>query len=103
MKANQTEDGCGWIEIFDKGMLVTLRGKTGWREVGVGHGSSDAWVIWSTSHMAKVPDRRPSWRSNDLRSRLLVSLSKRSQLLVAIDVVVDQQSVTWHLSENSGS
>lgn len=39
---NQTEDGRVWIEIFDKGMLVTLRDKTGWREVEVGHGSSDA-------------------------------------------------------------
>ncbi|TGU46817.1 site-specific integrase [bacterium M00.F.Ca.ET.152.01.1.1] len=40
---DQTEDGRGWIEIFpDKGVLVTLRGKTGWREVEVGRGSSDA-------------------------------------------------------------
>ncbi len=38
----QTEDGRGWIEILDKGLLVTLRGKTGWREVEVGRGSSDA-------------------------------------------------------------
>lgn len=37
----QTEDGRGWIEILDKGLLVTLRGKTGWREVEVGRGSSD--------------------------------------------------------------
>ena len=37
-----TEDGRGWIEILDKGMLVTLRGKTGWREVEVGRGSADA-------------------------------------------------------------
>jgi len=42
LKADQTEDGRGWIEIFDKGMLITLRGKTGWREVEVGRGSSDA-------------------------------------------------------------
>ncbi|PYE93270.1 site-specific recombinase XerD [Rhizobium sp. PP-F2F-G38] len=42
VKADQTEDGRGWIEIFDKGMLVTLRGKTGWRQVEVGRGSSDA-------------------------------------------------------------
>jgi integrase len=28
---DQTEDGRGWIEVLDKGMLVTLRGKTGWR------------------------------------------------------------------------
>ncbi len=42
VKADQTEDGRGWIEILDQGMLVTLRGKTGWREVEVGRGSSDA-------------------------------------------------------------
>ena len=41
LKADQTEDGRGWIEILDKGMLVTLRGKTGWREVEIGRGSSD--------------------------------------------------------------
>jgi integrase len=39
---DQSEDGRGWIEIFDKGALVTLRGKTGWREVEIGRGSSDA-------------------------------------------------------------
>ncbi len=42
LKSDQTEDGRGWIEIFDKGMLVILRGKTGWREVEVGRGSADA-------------------------------------------------------------
>ncbi|MCO5144882.1 MAG: site-specific integrase [Aquamicrobium sp.] len=38
---DQTEDGRGWVEILDKGALVTLRGKTGWREVEIGRGSSD--------------------------------------------------------------
>lgn len=37
----QTEDGRGWIEILDKGMVLSIRGKTGWREVEVGRGSSD--------------------------------------------------------------
>jgi integrase len=37
----QTDDGAGWVEFLDKGVLVTLRGKTGWREVEVGRGSSD--------------------------------------------------------------
>ena len=37
----QTEDGRGWVEILDKGMIVTLRGKTGWREIEIGRGSSD--------------------------------------------------------------
>jgi integrase len=32
----------GWIEIFPDGVLLTLRGKTGWREVEIGRGSSDA-------------------------------------------------------------
>lgn len=39
---DQTEDSSGWIEILDKGMLLRLRGKTGWREVEVGRGSADA-------------------------------------------------------------
>ena len=39
---DQTEDGHGWIEILEKGLLINLRGKTGWREVEVGRGSSDA-------------------------------------------------------------
>jgi integrase len=38
---DQTEDGRGWVEIMEKGMLLVLRGKTGWREVEVGRGSSD--------------------------------------------------------------
>jgi integrase len=39
--AQQTQDGTGWTEILEKGILVTLRGKTGWREVEIGRGSSD--------------------------------------------------------------
>lgn len=39
---DQTENGRGWVDIFDKGLLVTLRGKTGWREAEIGRGSSDA-------------------------------------------------------------
>ena len=32
----------GWFEKLDDGILLTLRGKTGWREVEIGRGSSDA-------------------------------------------------------------
>jgi integrase len=32
----------GWIEVFEDGLLLTLRGKTGWREVEIGRGASDA-------------------------------------------------------------
>ncbi|MCG8274096.1 site-specific integrase [Aquamicrobium sp. NLF2-7] len=37
----QTQDGSGWIEILEKGMVITLRSKTGWREVEIGRGSSE--------------------------------------------------------------
>jgi integrase len=35
----QTEDGSGWVEIFPDGALLTIRGKTGWRDVEIGRGS----------------------------------------------------------------
>lgn len=38
---DDTPDSGGWIEIFDKGALLTLNAKTGWREVEIGRGSSD--------------------------------------------------------------
>jgi integrase len=37
---DDTPDGGGWIEVVDGGALITLRGKTGWREVEIARGSS---------------------------------------------------------------
>jgi site-specific recombinase XerC len=39
---DHTEDGAGWIEFLDQGVLIRVRGKTGWREVEIGRGSSDS-------------------------------------------------------------
>ena len=39
---DDTEDGKGWISIEDQGLILTLTGKTGWREVEIGRGSSDS-------------------------------------------------------------
>ena len=36
---DETEDGAGWIEILPGGAVLTIRGKTGWREVEIGRGS----------------------------------------------------------------
>ena len=36
-----TDEGKGWIEITEQGLILTFRGKTGWREVEIGRGSSD--------------------------------------------------------------
>ena len=38
---DDSPDSGGWIEIMDGGVLITLRGKTGWREVEIARGSSD--------------------------------------------------------------
>ncbi|WP_121068511.1 tyrosine-type recombinase/integrase [Chachezhania antarctica] len=38
---DDTPDSGGWIEIFDKGTLLTLNAKTGWREVEIGRGSKE--------------------------------------------------------------
>lgn len=38
---DDTLDSGGWIDLLDGGALITLRGKTGWREVEIGRGSSD--------------------------------------------------------------
>ena len=59
---DQTADGRGWVEILPGGILVTLRGKTGWREVEIGRGSSaatcpvEALEIWlKLSRIAEGP------------------------------------------------
>tara|TARA_R110002072_G_scaffold268805_1_gene427868 strand:+ start:10012 stop:11121 length:1110 start_codon:yes stop_codon:yes gene_type:complete len=38
---DDTPDSGGWIDIFDKGVLLTLNAKTGWREVEIGRGSKE--------------------------------------------------------------
>ncbi len=36
-----TDDGAGWVETEEAGALLVLRGKTGWREVEIGRGSTE--------------------------------------------------------------
>ncbi|MFD2741460.1 tyrosine-type recombinase/integrase [Sulfitobacter aestuarii] len=38
---DDSEEGSGWVEILADGALLSLRGKTGWRVVEIGRGSSD--------------------------------------------------------------
>jgi integrase len=38
---DDTPESGGWVEVLEDGILITLRGKTGWREVEVARGSSD--------------------------------------------------------------
>jgi integrase len=39
---DQTGDGAGWIAFLPEGIVIKVRGKTGWREVEVGRGSRTA-------------------------------------------------------------
>jgi integrase len=39
---DQTDDSGGWIEILDDGAVLFIKGKTGWREVEIGKGSTTA-------------------------------------------------------------
>ncbi|MCA1337920.1 tyrosine-type recombinase/integrase [Pseudooceanicola marinus] len=41
VQKDDTPESGGWIQIFDKGALLTLNAKTGWREVEIGRGSRD--------------------------------------------------------------
>ena len=40
-KLRQQVESGGWVEVMEGGALITLRGKTGWREVEIARGSSD--------------------------------------------------------------
>ena len=42
MAEDQTEDSGGWIDVFEEGAVLNIKSKTGWREVEIGRGSSDA-------------------------------------------------------------
>ena len=55
---DDTPDSGGWVEILEDGVLLTLRGKTGWREVEIARGSSDqtcpAHALTQWLHYARI-------------------------------------------------
>jgi integrase len=95
---DQTEDGRGWIEILDTGLLVTLRGKTGLRQVDIGRGTSDAtcpvFALETWLSLARIP-HGPLFRrvtgegkkvgSERLNDREVARLVKRTALAAGID------------------
>ncbi|TIL43307.1 site-specific integrase [Mesorhizobium sp.] len=94
---DQTEDSSGWIEILDKGMLLRLRGKTGWREVEVGRGSSDTtcpvvaletWIrLARIAHgplFRRVTGRGKAVGANRLNDQEVARLVKRTALTAGV-------------------
>ncbi|CAH0342414.1 Tyrosine recombinase XerC [Rhizobium sp. CECT 9324] len=97
LKADQTEDGRGWIVILTNGMLVTLRGKTGWREVEIGRGSSDStcpvvaietWVKFAKlAHgplFRRVTGQGKAAGSEQLNDKEVARLVKRSAMAACV-------------------
>lgn len=55
---DDTPNSGGWVELLEDGVLITLRGKTGWREVEIARGSSDqtcpVHVLTQWLHYARI-------------------------------------------------
>lgn len=55
---DETPDSGGWVEVLEDGALLTLRGKTGWREVEIARGSSDqtcpVYALQQWLHYARI-------------------------------------------------
>jgi integrase len=68
MSREDSLESSGWPEFFDGGVLLTLRGKTGWREVEIGRGSSER-TCPVTALEAHPPPRRRLARAHRHRPR----------------------------------
>ncbi len=86
----ETDDGRGYLEMLDGGVVLHIRGKTGWREVEIGRGSSDqtcpVHALEQWLHFAKIdfgPVFRRVYRDNSgvgierLSDKHVVRLIKR--------------------------
>lgn len=55
---DQTEDSGGWIDILEEGAIIWIRGKTGWRDVEIGKGSTNStcpiYALTQWLHYSKI-------------------------------------------------
>ena len=76
---DETEDGGGWVETHEGGAVLHIKGKTGWRKVEVGRGSTDhtcpVHALEQWLHYAKI-DFGPVFR-RITRDKHVVRLIKR--------------------------
>lgn len=91
---DDTPDSGGWIEVEEKGALLTLNAKTGWREVEIGRGSSDqtcpVHALEQWLHFAKI-DFGPVFvrTSRDGTSALKARLSDKHVARLIKQTVLD--------------
>jgi site-specific recombinase XerC len=85
---DHTEDGAGWIEFLDQGLLIRVRGKTGWREVEIGRGSSEltcpvvALETWL--RLGRITGDGKEAGSDRLTDRHVARLVKRTALAAGV-------------------
>lgn len=93
----QTEDGCGWVQILDTGLLITVRGKGGWHDVEIARGASDtscpvkALEVWLTfakiAHgplFRRVTGKGKSVGADRLNGQEVARLVKRTALAAGV-------------------
>ena len=91
---DDTPDSGGWIEILEKGALLTLNAKTGWREVEIGRGSKEqtcpVHALEQWLHFAKI-DFGPLFRrvSRDTKRALDGRLSDKHVARLIKQTVLD--------------
>ena len=91
---DDTPDSGGWVQIEDDGAVLFLRGKTGWREVEIGRGSSDqtcpVHALEHWLHFAKI-DFGPLFRrtSRDTKRALDARLSDKHVARLIKQTVLD--------------
>jgi integrase len=94
---DQTTDGAGWIEILEGGLLIRVRGKTGWREAEIAPGSNDrtcpivalkTWIeLGRVAHgpiFRRVKDKGKKIGLDRLNDRHVARLVKRTALAAGI-------------------
>lgn len=110
----QSEDARGWVEILDKGVLVTVKAKAGWREVEIGRGSSDAtcpvvaletWLkLARIAHgplFRRVTDQGHDVGPNRLGDRQVARLVKRAVLQAGVRTELSQAERALKFSGHS--
>ena len=91
---DDTPDSGGWVQIENDGAVLFLRGKTGWREVEIGRGSSDqtcpVHALEHWLHFAKI-DFGPLFRrtTRDNRRALEARLSDKHVARLIKQTVLD--------------
>ncbi|GLQ29223.1 tyrosine-type recombinase/integrase [Sulfitobacter pacificus] len=91
---DDSPDSGGWVEFEDDGAILFLRGKTGWREVEIGRGSSEqtcpVYALEQWLHFAKI-DFGPVFvrTSRDGTSALKARLSDKHGARLIKQTVLD--------------